>query len=391
MTSEHASIIHINVTDFAAAVAVAKQPSLSDVAFAIAREGSSRRVVITASRRAFAEGIRPGMSVNNAVRLLPSLVLVSPDAPSCAKADAAIAEIAQQYSPTIQCDRGGHLYLDVEGTTRLFGPPVDCAMRIRNEMYNRLGLEPAIAVASNKLVSKIGTRAIRPCGIAQIREGDEASFLSVQDVSLLPGVGPSIKRLLTATGIRDIGQLAVLDDTQILAFLGKRGLALRNAARGLDASSLDTKALHQRKIFRRVDFTEPVCDLDAFRSAVIAASEDAGLELRKEKLGCSEVHVSLSWSDGMSSEASRKTKNQWILDEELMHASWSASFQAMNRRVRILAFTLFLGALSPAWKESDLFIPEGPSRQERLQAAIDANRIRFGPAILTHAAAVFHV
>ncbi len=391
MIGEHSSIIHINVTDFAAAVAIAKQPSLADTSFAIAKEGSARRIIINPSRRAFEEGIRAGMPVAVALRLLPSLSLVSPDALSYAKADAAITEIAQQYSPTIQCDSGGHLYLDAKGTTRLFGPPVDCAMRIRNEIHTRLGLEPAVAVAANKLVAKIGTRAIRPCGITQIREGDEAIFLSRQDVSLLPGVGPSIGRLLSVAGIREIGQIAVLDDMQVIAFLGKRGLALRNAARGLDASPLDSMILGQRKIFRRVDFAEPVNELDAFRAAVIAASEDAGLSMRKQRLGCSSVLISIAWSDGASSDALRRTKGQWILDQELISASWYASMQAMNRRVRILAFTLSLQNLSPAWKEPDLFIPEGFSREERLQAAVDATRTRFGTAILTHASAVFHV
>ncbi|MBI9094241.1 MAG: DNA polymerase [Sphaerochaeta sp.] len=391
MIGEQSSIIHINVTDFAAAVAIAKQPSLADTSFAIAKEGSVRRIIINPSRRAFAEGIRSGMPVAVALRLLPSLELVPFDARSYAKADAAITEIAQQYSPTIQCDGGGHLYLDAKGTTRLFGPPIDCAMRIRNAIHTRLCLEPAVAVAANKLVAKIGTRAIRPCGITQVGKGDEQMFLSRQDVSLLPGVGPSIGRLLSVAGIREIGQIAVLDDAQVVSFLGKRGLALRNAARGLDTSPLDSLALGQRKIFRRVDFAEPVNELESFRAAVIAASEDAGLEMRTQKLGCSEVLLSLAWSDGARSEAIRRTKGQWVLDQELMGASWAASSQAMNRRVRILAFTLSLQNLSPAWKEPDLFIPEGPSRDERLQAAVDASRTRFGVAILTHASAVIHV
>jgi DNA polymerase-4 len=323
--------------------------------------------------------------------MLPSLQLVSPDAASKAKADAAITEIALRYSPSIQCDTGGHLYLDVEGTTRLFGPSVDCAVRIRNEMHERLHLEPAVAVAANKLVAKIGTRAIRPCGITQIRDGDEASFLSRQDISLLPGVGPSIRGLLLVAGIREIGQIAALDDSQVIAFLGKRGLALRDASRGLDFSPLDSKALGQRKIFRRVDFTEPVCELAAFRAAVIAASEDAGLEMRIQRLGCSTVHISLAWSDGFSTEAFQRTKGQWVIDRELMVSSWQVAVKAMNRRVRIVAFTLSLKDLAPALKEPDLFEMEGPTKEERLQSAIDEARSRFGPAILTHAAAVFHV
>lgn len=390
MMGSNEAIIHINVTDFAASVEMLKDPSLSDKPFILAKEGAGRRVVITASRRAQEEGIYPGLPLDTAHRLCHSLVVVPADPPAYAKADAAMTELVQQYSPAIQCDKGGHLYLDMKGMGRLFGPPVDCAMKIRNELYDRLQLAPAVAVASNKLVAKIGTRTIRPCGITQIRGGDEASFLSHQDISLLPGVGPSISRLLSVAGIREIGQIAELSDVQILAFLSKRGLSLRDSARGLDSSIVDTKVLGQRKLVRRVDFAEPVFELDAFRSAVISAAEDAGLELRKQKMGCSLVQIAITYSDGTTGEAAKRTKGQWMLDSQLMEAAWASASQALSRRVRILSFNLALGNLGPASLQADLFVPEAEERTQRLQAAVDATRFRFGPGILTHAAAVYH-
>ena len=238
MHESEASIVHVNITDFAAAVAIAKQPRLATRPFAIALEGSARRVVITASRKAWEEGIRAGMPVSTAQRMLPALEVLPPDTQSAAKADSAIASLVASYSPDIQCDKGGHVYLDMKGTGRLFGPVMDSALKIRKEIREQLGLEGAVAVASNKLVAKIGTRAIRPCGLAHIREGEEASFLASQDVGLLSGVGSAIARLLEVAGITQIGQIAALDDNQIIAFLGRRGLALRDAARGLDTSSL---------------------------------------------------------------------------------------------------------------------------------------------------------
>ncbi|MEA4860343.1 MAG: DNA polymerase, partial [Sphaerochaeta sp.] len=230
MQRDRASIIHLNVTDFAAAVAVAKDPQLADKAFAIALEGSARRVILNPSRRAWDEGIRVGMPVTLAERMLPSLLILPPDVQATNKAEQIITSVVQTYTPHFQCDKGGHVYLDMSGTTRLFGPAVDSAVRIRKEIRERIGLDGAVAVASNKLVAKIGTRTIRPFGLAQIREGEEASFLASQDISLLSGVGQAISSLLHVAGITQIGQLAQLDDEQTIAFLGKKGLALRDAA-----------------------------------------------------------------------------------------------------------------------------------------------------------------
>lgn len=390
MAVDEANIIHVNVTDFAASVAVAAEPSLARKPFIIAKEGTARPIVIAVSPAAREEGVYCGMPVATALRMVPSVLVIHPDLSACAKADAVLSDLASRFSPSVQSDPGGHLFLDVRGTSRLFGPPVDCALRIRNRIHDLLGMAPAVAVASNKLVAKVGTRAIRPSGITEVKGGDEAAFLAKQDVALLPGVGPSIGRLLRVAGFQDIGQVAALDDLQVVALMGKRGLALRDAARGLDCSPVDSRRMDKRRIGKRVDFAEPAFETDAIRAALISVAEDAGLEMRKELLACARIHITLYWADGAVSEGSYRTNRPLVLDAEIMEGAWRAMGQAMSRRVRIRAFFLSLQDVSPARREPDLFTPAGPTREERLQQAVDSTRIRFGPVALTHAAAVFH-
>ena len=112
MAHEQAGIIHVNVTDFAASVAIRKDPSLAGRPFVLARQGSARPIVIAVSPKARQEGLYGGMSLATAIRMVPSLTIVGPDASAHAKADAALAEIASQYSPAIQADPGGHLLHD---------------------------------------------------------------------------------------------------------------------------------------------------------------------------------------------------------------------------------------------------------------------------------------
>lgn len=114
------------------------------------------------------------------------------------------------------------------------------------------------------------------------------------------------------------------------------------------------------------------------------------MELRSQKMGCSTVHMTITYSDGSTAEGSKRTKGQWVLDNQLMEAAWAAALQALLRRVRILSFSLALGALAQASLQPDLFVPEAEERTQRLQAAVDATRSRFGVGILTHAAAVYH-
>jgi hypothetical protein len=50
-------------------------------------------------------------------------------------------------------------------------------------------MRPTAAVAVNKLVCKMTSRAIRPAGLIQIQAGTEAAFLAHQDIGLIAGDG----------------------------------------------------------------------------------------------------------------------------------------------------------------------------------------------------------
>ncbi len=390
MQPSGASIIHINVTDFAASVAVSRNPSLLDTPFVVAMEEASRSVVLNPSHRAWEEGIRSGMPLRFARQLLPSLKVLPFDSRSIQEADEAIVSLVQSYSPTIQCDHNGHVYLDMKGTTRLFGPVVDSAVKIRGEIREKLHLEATVAVASNKLVAKVGTRTARPAGLIQVREGDEASFLAWQDVSLLSGVGPATAKLLAVAGITTIGQIADLDDEQVLAFLGKRGLPLRDSARGLDNTPLEAGLPEKRIVSRSIKFAEPLLDLEKLHAAVVAAAEDAAMHMRASGLGCSKIHIALFYSDGKRSESSHRTKEQWVYDHEIGVVSWKVAQSAATRRVRILSCTLSLAGLSPLSPTLDLFLFDSQHRSDSLQQAVDRMRQKFGPGILTHARTLSH-
>jgi DNA polymerase-4 len=49
-------------------------------------------------------------------------------------------------------------------------------------------------------------------------------------------MGPSLLRTIAVPGFREAGELGALSDGEALALFGKRGLVLRDAARGLDDS-----------------------------------------------------------------------------------------------------------------------------------------------------------
>jgi DNA polymerase-4 len=320
------------------------------------------------------------MAMALAERKATDLVTVAPDAPAYRNCSLAVERIVSRYAPAFQSDVRGNWYLDITGTTGLFGTPVDCASRVLKEIASDTGLYPAAAAAGNKPVGKVATRTIRPMGLIHIRRGDEAAFLAHQDIRLLPGLGPSLLRTLASTGFREIGELAVLGEGEALALFGRRGLMLRDTARGMD----DSRVLHTADgegagpIERRLDFEEDVIDFEVIRGALAYLAENAGVAMRKEKLGARKLSLAVLYADGITAQGERHEKRPVILDREIREAAEQAYRRIAARRIRVRGLSLALGDLRPLGWEPDLFVPEGDERQRRIQESADTLRGRYG-------------
>ncbi len=325
------AVIHINLPNFQAAILPLVDPTLRDTPYVIAHPSANRPLVIAPSMRAIKEGVVAGMSLRGALSRLPDLRVLPPNPRLALKVEHSLLEIASQFTPTIQNDSQGHLYLDVSGTERLFGLPIDCGVKVRRALLEELNLEVAGAAATNKLVAKIATRTIKPEGIIEVREGEESPFLAVQDSTLLPGVGPKIGALLKVASLSTIGEIATLSDTEITTLLGRRGLALREAARGVDPSLVDPRSLSKRTLEAKIDFPQSAFTLDELRGGLLQAIEAVGLTLRGESLECYSVEVHLFYDDGKWCSERLLSKRPLKGDEELLEIAWRGCAKILRR------------------------------------------------------------
>lgn len=239
-------------------------------------------------------------------------------------------------------------------------------------------MRPAAAVAGNKLVCKVASRAIRPEGLIQIQTGTEAAFLAHQDIALLPGMGLGLLRTAAVTGFQEIGELAWLNDGEALALFGKRGPLLRDTALGIDASPVMSGDLTEKKIERRLDFAEDVIEFETIRGGLFFLAENTGLEMRKAKLGAGRIHLTVLYADGVRVFGDQRGKRLFVTDKEIGEGAAQVYGKIVTRRLRIRAINVTLGDLRPLGWEPDLFLPEAADRERRLQAAVDAMRNRYG-------------
>lgn len=370
------TIVHVNIIAFRAAVAGIRDNSLLGRPYVVAGADRGRSVAWDVSAQALREGITPGTPLSAAQRLVKDLRVVPPDPVKSREVNGELEKVISRYAPVWQNDGAGNIYLDITGTRRIFGPAADCVCHIQNEILDKVKIEAAAAAGVNKLVCKVASRAVRPEGLIEVRAGDEESFLSHQDISLLPGLGPSLMKTIRVTGFREAGELAALTDTQALALFGKKGVFLRDSARGIDDSPV--AAADSRVIESRADFCEDVMEDIILRGAIASLAEHAGLQMRRDKLGASLIRLAAVYSDGVQAIAEEKKKSLLVLDRDITLAAQKLFQKAVTRRIRIKQIGLTLENLSPLGFEVDLFETEAMTKSRRLQEAVDSIQERYG-------------
>jgi len=371
------SVCHLNIIGFKAAVAAVKDKSLCSRPYVIAGTAGGRSLAIDCSPEAVKQGIMPGMALSAAQRQVKDLIVLSPDIPAYQVMNNELEKVAAQYAPVWENDKAGNLYLDITGTSRIFGPPADCSSRILREIYEQAGIKPATAVASNKLVSKVATRTIRPTGLIQVYNGTEAEFLSHQDIRILPGMGQKLLRTASIVGMREIGEIAALTAAQALALFGKQGPLLRNMAQGIDCSRVMQRK-KDRRITRQADFNEDVIDENAIRAAIESLAEHGGLEMRNEKMGMRNLSLYVVYADGVSAEGREQVKRPLVTDSEIMTAAYKVYKKTIDRRIRIRSIGISFENLVPLGFQPDLFEPETETANRKLQEAVDKIQNRYG-------------
>jgi len=381
------AVCHLNVIGFKAAVAAVKDKSLKDKPFVIAGATGGRSLALDCSPEAIRQGVSPGTALVVAEKRIKDLIVLPPDIPSYETMNKEIEKIAARYTPVWENDKAGNLFLDISGTTSLFGSPVDCSSRVLRDIIEHTDVSPATAVSSNKLVSKVATRTIRPVGLIQVQNGSEAEFMSHQDIRILPGMGKSLLNVASVVGMTEIGEIAALSEAGVIALFGKRGSLLRNMALGIDSSPV-VDISGRKSINQQADFNEDVIEETAIKAAIEVLAERGGLEMRNGKLGMRKLSVVVVYADGVRAEGGEKLKRLLVTDKEIMLAAYSIFKKTAVRRIRIRSIGISLEDFIPLAYQPDLFEPEMEIKSRKIQEAVDKIQNRFGAGKITRGAAL---
>jgi DNA polymerase IV len=199
-------ILHVDMDAFYASVAIRDRPELRDAPVVVG--GGYRGVVLSASYRARAYGVRSAMPMTRARRLCPNAVVVSPDFGVFDVVSKSVMETFRQVTPLVEVLSLDEAFLDVSGSVRRLGSPYAIASLLRAKVYDEQGITCSVGMAATVAVAKLASRRAKPDGVVVVPPSAVTTFLHPLDVGELWGVGEKTTELLHRLGLRTVGDIA---------------------------------------------------------------------------------------------------------------------------------------------------------------------------------------
>lgn len=380
MRSERA-IIHLNVADFAVAVERIIDTRLATRPVIIAPRGTTRAVVYDMSQEAFLAGVRKEMPLYRAMGRCPEAQVLPPHRDRYERAMGSLLKQVLPYSPLIE--RGeddGHLFVDVTGTSRLFGPSIDVAWRLQRQIKKDVGFVPIWSLAPNKLVAKVATRLVKPLGEYMVGAGEEAAFLAPLPIYLLPGIESFDLTRFRSLNLARVDQATALNPAQLQVPFGNRAPFIYETLRGIDSSPVQRVESVPPRVSADHAFDTDTNEETLVEAALYRLVEQTGCKLRKRRLAARRVGIFLDYSDGLRRIRSAGVKPASANDITLFEQARIVLQAAWTRRVRIRFMRLMLDRLTFPPAQRSLFPEEEKTTQKRtdIASALDTIRDRFG-------------
>jgi DNA polymerase-4 len=377
------AVLHVDVATFPIAVERVADPALRGQPVLVAPPGSARAPVLVVSQEAAREGVRAGMPVPVALRRCPEAVVLPANEPLYRRASAAILALLGAYSPLVEPAALGQTFLDLTGTSRLFGAAQDAAARIRSEIETRLRLRPTVGLATSKLVSRVAARVIRPDGLYDVFPGSEAPFLAPLPVGLLPAARGETRERLSDLNVGRVADLLRFSPAQLQIAFGPQAGRLRSQALGIDASPVRPPEAAPAVVEEETLAEDSNGEAELLR-ALFGLCERAGARLRRLRAQARRLQVTLRHSDSVVARREERLVTPTAADLLLFAQAQRICERARGRRVRVRWIELRCLEIARGPRQLTLFGPEAFDEKasggaaDSLADAVDRIRGRFG-------------
>ena len=387
------------IPQFALRVEEQRNPALRMQPTAILAATDTHRVEHV-SKLARRFGVKPGMTVSQAIGLCTSLVLLEADPVYYDLQFTKAIQRLSRVSPVIEPVELGRVFIGVDGLERLYGNPEKQIAAIREHLFNTRVHHPAVPLLSRhptiphvrlgyargKFVAWVAARSAAPAGHVLVTEEERAEFLKRQSIATLP-LEVETCRKLWLLGIKTLGELARLPEQALVSQFGAEGRMALQLARG-ELSEPVVGQPAPRPIMTRISFPAPLADAAMLDHAIRILIRRALRHPRRIGWRVQAVRVHAELEQGASWMVEAKLKDP-AADIESIAAPLGAKLSAAPPKGAVEQLQLEFTAFVRGTAELQLFARDASSsaragRKRALRWAAREIKTRLRRSMLYH-------
>lgn len=289
-------ILHCDLNNFFASVSLLSNVTLYNLPVAVCGSVEARHGIVLAKNEiAKAYGVKTAEAIWEAKLKCPDLVTLPPDYKKYNEYSLLARKIYERYTDLIEPFGIDECWLDVTGSTRVFGSGEEIANRIKNEIKRELGITASVGVSFNKVFAKLGSDMKKPDAVTVISRENFKEKVWPLPVGDLLFIGKNTAEKLRSSGVFTIGDIAICEENMLSRLLGKNGLMLKTYATGEDISPVTPPREDDmpKSIGRSITPDHDIKNKEEVWKIFLEISEDISRQLHTKDLyaTCVQVHT----------------------------------------------------------------------------------------------------
>ncbi|ODT16252.1 MAG: DNA polymerase IV [Kaistia sp. SCN 65-12] len=376
------AIAHVDCDAFYAAIEKRDDPDLADKPVIIG--GAKRGVVSTACYIARISGVRSAMPMFKALELCPDAVVIRPNMEKYVEVGHQIRALMQELTPLVEPISIDEAFLDLSGTERLHGAaPALTIARFVRRVEQEIGITISVGLSFNKFLAKVASDLDKPRGFSVIGRAEALAFLADKPVGMIWGVGRALAARLAEDGIKSIGQLQRMEESELARRYGVMGLRLARLSRADDRRVVEPRQ-EAKSIGAETTFDHDLADFGSLRPMLRRLSEKVSARLKRADLAASNVTLKLKSADFKLRTRSRQLADPTRLADRIFRiAEQLLSHETDGTTYRLIGVSVS-DFSDPRLADPDDLVDPAAAKRAKAEEAIDKVRGKFGKAAVEH-------
>lgn len=355
--------------------------------------GQERGIIACASYEAKALGIKRGVSLHEARRMCPNLIVVPSDYETYSIYSKRMFDIIRRYTPVVEESSIDEGFADLTGLRRVHHTSYEeIARRIKEEIQRSLDLTVSVGLSLSKGLAKLCSKFRKPDGFTAVPGYQIHLLLQKTPLEEVWGFGPNTVNLLQKHGLKTAYDFVMKPEAWAGKLLGKIGREIWHELRGESIYPVNPEEKSDYlTISKCKTFAAPSGDREYVYAKLIRNVESACIKLRRHQLRARLICVALRRRDFSESALEARLNRATSAPQEMLPVVREMFDRLYEPGAEYRTTMVVMGEIeSDRCVQYELF--EDPVRAERINRAarvIDIVNAWYGKHKLSLGASLF--